>query len=115
MSELVQLRGAPGANPVRRPEWLRVKVQDSESYRGVDALLDGLKLHTVCEEARCPNIWECWGQHKTATFMILGDICTRNCRYCAVTSGRPSAPPDASEPKHVAEAVAHLGLSHAVI
>ena len=107
-TDLVQLRG-------RRPEWLRVKIKDSETYQHVDRLVHGLKLHTVCEEARCPNIWECWGQHRTATFMILGDICTRNCRYCAVTSGRPQAPPDASEPARVADAVAHLGLGHAVI
>ncbi|OGQ89043.1 MAG: lipoyl synthase [Deltaproteobacteria bacterium RIFOXYA12_FULL_58_15] len=98
----------------RRPEWMRVKIQDSKTYKDVDKLLDGLELHTVCEEARCPNIWECWGKHRTATFLILGDICTRNCRYCAITKGRPK-PPDPEEPEKVARAVAHLGLAHAVV
>lgn len=115
MSELVKL-GIPKTGPdARRPPWLRVKVTDTETYRDVGRLLDGLGLHTVCEEARCPNIWECWGKHKTATFMILGDVCTRACRYCSVTSGRPSGPPDAREPENVAEAVARLGLTYAVV
>jgi lipoic acid synthetase len=111
VSELVQLRGK---NRERRPEWLRVKIEDSSTYKEVDALLDGLELHTVCEEARCPNIWECWGQHRTATFLIMGDICTRNCRYCAVKKGRPE-PLDPDEPGNVARAVAHLKLAHAVV
>ena len=110
MSELIQLP-ATGA---RRPEWMRVKIKDSATYRSVGVLLDGLELHTVCEEARCPNIWECWGQHRTATFLIMGDICTRNCRYCAVKKGRPDAL-DPDEPAHVARAVAHLRLAHAVV
>ena len=115
MSELVQL-GVPKAGvEARRPPWLRIKVTDTETYRDVGKLLDGLGLHTVCEEARCPNIWECWGKHRTATFMILGDVCTRNCRYCSVTSGRPAAPPDPAEPENVAEAVKRLGLTHAVV
>lgn len=112
MSELVQL-GKPAR--VKRPEWLRVRIRDTDTYRGVRGLVKGLSLNTVCQEARCPNIWECWGEHRTATFMILGDVCTRACRYCAVTSGRPSAGPDAAEPKHVARAVAELQLKHAVI
>lgn len=98
-----------------RPPWLRVVVRDNSTYQDVGKLMEGLKLNTVCEEARCPNIWECWGEHKTATFMILGDVCTRSCRYCSVKSGRPNGPPDANEPEHVAEAVERLGLKHAVI
>jgi lipoic acid synthetase len=74
-----------------------------------------LNLHTVCQEARCPNIYECWGEHGTATFMILGDVCTRRCGFCAVTSGRPQAGVDPLEPQHVAEAVAVMQLRHAVI
>jgi lipoic acid synthetase len=77
-------------------------------------MLDGLSLNTVCEEARCPNIWECWGKHKTATFMVLGDVCTKTCRYCSVGKGKPK-PPDAAEPEHVAQAVVQLELLHAVV
>ena len=121
MSELVQIGGARGGGGVlrgsaeRRPAWLRVKIARSESFRDVGKLIDGLSLHTVCEEARCPNIWECWGEHRTATFMIGGDVCTRACRYCSVRSGRPTAAPDPAEPNHVAAAVAKLQLAHAVI
>lgn len=114
MSQLIQLGHRPAITPAR-PDWLRVKVQDTHTYRDVRRLLDGLGLHTVCEEARCPNIWECWGQHRTATFMILGDVCTRACRYCSVTSGRPKGPPDAEEPDRVGQAVARLALRHAVV
>lgn len=102
-------------NRATRPAWLRVVVQDTSTFDEVGGLLHGLKLNTVCEEARCPNIWECWGKHKTATFMILGDVCTRNCRYCSVKSGRPEGPPDADEPERVAEAVVRLKLDHVVI
>jgi lipoic acid synthetase len=84
-------------------------------YHKVRKLVEGLNLHTVCEEARCPNIYECWGSHGTATFMILGDVCTRRCGFCAVTSGRPTAGPDAAEPEHVAAAVAQMGLRHVVL
>jgi lipoic acid synthetase len=84
-------------------------------YHKVRKLVDGLNLNTVCQEARCPNIYECWGQHGTATFMILGDTCTRRCGFCAVHSGRPPAGPDPDEPRHVAEAVAAMDLRHAVI
>jgi lipoyl synthase len=77
--------------------------------------VDRLNLHTVCQEAHCPNIYECWGEHGTATFMILGDVCTRRCGFCAVTSGRPQAGVDPREPEHVAEAVETMGLRHAVI
>jgi lipoic acid synthetase len=98
-----------------RPEWLRVRLATPASYHHVRQLVDRLNLHTVCQEARCPNIYECWGQHGTATFMILGDICTRRCGFCAVTSGRPKAGVDPLEPEHVAEAVSVMGLRHAVI
>ena len=98
----------------RRPEWLKVKIRHTDKFHEVQKLLDGLELNTVCEEARCPNIWECWGEHRTATFMILGDICTRACRYCSVTSARPN-PIDVAEPEHVADAVARMELKHAVI
>lgn len=98
-----------------RPEWLRIRLSTPASYHRVRALVDRLSLHTVCQEARCPNIYECWGEHGTATFMILGDVCTRRCGFCAVTSGRPQPGVDAGEPEHVAEAVAAMGLRHAVI
>lgn len=118
MSELVAL-GIPAkiakrGPDARRPEWLKVRIADNDTYRDVKQMLGGLKLNTVCEEARCPNIWECWGKHKTATFMVLGDVCTKTCRYCSVGKGKPKAP-DAKEPEHVAQAVLQLGLNHAVI
>lgn len=100
--------------PRARPDWLKVRVpSDNGTYGEIKSIMRGLSLHTVCEEARCPNIGECWG-HRTATFMILGDVCTRACRYCAVTSGRPREL-DLSEPLHVAEAVQRMGLKHAVV
>lgn len=98
----------------RRPPWLRVKVRQNETFDEVTSLLKGLKLNTVCEEARCPNIWECWGEHRTATFMILGEICTRACRYCSVTSAKPTGL-DLEEPENVAEAVEKMKLAHAVL
>jgi len=98
-----------------RPEWLRIRLATPASYHRVHSLVDRLGLHTVCQEARCPNIYECWGEHGTATFMILGDVCTRRCGFCAVTSGRPQAGVDPGEPDHVAEAVDVMGLRHAVI
>ncbi|HEX4954312.1 MAG TPA: lipoyl synthase [Thermoanaerobaculia bacterium] len=98
-----------------RPEWLRIRLSTPARYHQVKGLVEGLNLNTVCQEARCPNIYECWGQHGTATFMILGDVCTRRCGFCAVTSGRPKAGVDAEEPAHVAQAVAVMGLKHAVI
>ena len=99
----------------RRPEWLRIRLATPERYRKVRGLVDKLGLHTVCQEARCPNIYECWGEHGTATFMILGDVCTRRCGFCAVTSGRPNPGVDPEEPENVALAVEAMGLSHAVI
>jgi len=98
-----------------RPAWLRIRLKTPRRYQEVKSLVDRLGLNTVCEEARCPNIYECWGDHGTATFMILGEICTRSCGFCAVTTGRPQPGVDAKEPAHVAEAVAAMGLKHAVI
>jgi lipoyl synthase len=100
--------------PGRRiPEWIRVRVHQSENFEQLKRLVRERRLHTVCEEAHCPNIFDCWGR-RTATFMILGDVCTRACRFCAVTSGRPTEL-DIGEPLRVAESVAELGLRHAVI
>ncbi|HET8909933.1 MAG TPA: lipoyl synthase [Ktedonobacteraceae bacterium] len=99
--------------PERRPEWLRVPAPKGENYQNLKNLMRSKELHTVCEEARCPNIGECWG-HKTATFMILGRVCTRSCRFCAVETGRPVGL-DWEEPKRVAEAVQRMGLRHAVV
>jgi lipoyl synthase len=99
--------------PERRPEWLKVRAPGGENYRELKQLMRGQSLHTVCEEARCPNIGECWG-HKTATFMILGRVCTRSCGFCAVETGRPQGL-DWEEPKRVAEAVREMGLRHAVV
>jgi lipoic acid synthetase len=96
-----------------KPEWLKVRAPGSPSYLRLKSLMRDLGLHTVCEEARCPNIGECWN-HGTATFMILGDVCTRACSYCAVAHGRP-ATVDAAEPARVAEAIAVLGLDYVVV
>ena len=111
-SQLVQIEVGP---PVRQPKpsWLRAKAPGGENFHQLKKLARGLGLHTVCESAQCPNIGECWN-HKTATFMLLGDICTRRCGFCAVPKGRPQ-PLDLDEPRRVAEAVATLGLKHAVI
>jgi lipoic acid synthetase len=97
----------------RKPAWIRVKAPVSREYQDTLKLMRGLKLHTVCEEASCPNIGECW-KHRHATFMILGAICTRACAFCNVATGRPDAV-DADEPEHVAEATAELGLRHVVV
>lgn len=100
--------------PARRlPEWFRVHLHQGPAYRDVQHVVDRLGLHTICQEARCPNRWECWNS-RTATFLILGDICTRRCHYCSVTTGRPT-PIDEGEPVRVAEAVHAMGLRHAVI
>jgi lipoic acid synthetase len=104
---------APGPVAGPKPPWLRIRLQTGPNYQEVRGLMRGLKLNTVCEEARCPNIYECWGD-RTATFMILGEICTRRCGFCAVATGRPGAV-DGREPEHLAEAVERLGLEHAVI
>jgi len=102
----------PSARP--RPDWLRVKFFGGERYQDLKRIMRTLDLHTVCESARCPNMGECW-DHGTATFMILGDICTRACGFCAVPSGKPAGPPDEEEPLRVAEAVARMGLRYAVV
>jgi lipoic acid synthetase len=96
-----------------KPEWLRIRLGDPANQNNVLQLIEGLNLHTVCQEARCPNIFECWSD-RTATFMLGGDICTRHCGFCAVGNGEPGTL-DAEEPRHVAEAVAHLNLAHTVI
>jgi lipoic acid synthetase len=97
----------------RIPDWIRVRVTEGENFRDLKQMVRTGRLHTVCEEARCPNIFDCWNR-RTATFMILGDVCTRACRFCAVTSGRPTEL-DLGEPLRVAESVAELGLKHAVV
>ncbi len=102
-----------GKEPLKRPEWLKVKIPIGEGYSHVKTLIVSKKLHTVCEEARCPNISECWN-HGTATFMILGDVCTRSCGFCAVKTGKPTWN-DEHEPVRVAESVRRMGLRHAVI
>ncbi|AST96851.1 lipoyl synthase [Niallia circulans] len=99
---------------VRKPDWLKIKLNTNESYTGLKKMMREKKLHTVCEEARCPNIHECWAVRKTATFMILGDICTRGCRFCAVKTGLPTEL-DLQEPERVAESVETMGLKHVVI
>ncbi len=98
----------------RHPDWLKVRIPSGDTYFEVRDILRSHRLNTVCEDARCPNVAECWGQHRTATFMILGDICTRACAYCAVKSGQPTEL-DQSEPARVAAAVKDLRLKHAVI
>jgi lipoic acid synthetase len=103
----------PAAGPVRKPSWLKVKAPGGPNYTHIKALMRELELHTVCEEARCPNVGECW-EHQAATFMILGDVCTRNCTYCAVSHGTPTAF-DPLEPVRLAEAVARMQLQHVVI
>jgi lipoyl synthase len=97
-----------------RPDWLKVKFFGGDRYQNLKRIMRTLDLHTVCESARCPNMGECW-EHGTATFMILGDICTRACGFCAVPSGKPVGPPDEEEPLRVAEAAARLGLRYAVV
>jgi lipoic acid synthetase len=99
--------------PDRKPPWLKVKAPGGSNYLKLKGMMRELGLHTVCEEARCPNVGECW-EHGAATFMILGDVCTRNCAYCAVAHGRPPRF-DAAEPTRVAEAVARMSLQHVVI
>jgi lipoyl synthase len=96
-----------------RPEWLKIRIRANETFQSVNQMISDLSLHTVCQEARCPNIFECWSEG-TATFMILGDICTRHCGFCAVGKGKPIAL-DPDEPRHVGEAVRQLGVKHAVV
>src|ERR1022692_629230 len=110
--DLIQIEPARKA-PAPKPEWLKARAPGGENYHDLKRLARSMGLHTVCESAHCPNIGECW-EHKTATFMMLGNLCTRRCGFCAVPKGRPE-PIDLDEPRRVAEAVATLGLQHAVI
>ena len=111
-AELVQIDLAP-RTPVRKPEWLKARAPGGDTFHNLKKLARDLNLHTVCESAQCPNIGECWNQ-KSATFMMLGNLCTRRCGFCAVPKGKPE-PIDFDEPRRVAYAVAQLGLAHAVI
>jgi len=106
----IKVAAAPALS---KPEWIRVRVSHGENFRDVKRVLREARLHTVCEEASCPNIGECFG-NGTATFMVLGDLCTRRCPFCDVAHGRPSAP-DPEEPQHLADTVARLGLRYVVI
>src|SRR5499433_1648340 len=110
--QLIQIDLSP-KRPVKKPEWLKARAPMGEGYHDLKKLARTLDLHTVCESAQCPNIGECWN-HGTATFMLLGNLCTRRCGFCAVPKGRPLAI-DYDEPRRVAEAVATLGLKHAVV
>ena len=105
--------GAIPPDARRLPEWMRVRFQSQGAFRDVSGLVRGLRLHTVCEEAHCPNIGDCWSQ-RTATFMIMGDTCTRHCGFCAVNTGRPGAV-DPDEPARLAQASAEMGLRHVVV
>ncbi|NDC87773.1 MAG: lipoyl synthase [Bacteroidetes bacterium] len=98
----------------KRPEWLRVKLPYGETYKNVQNIIDTHQLHTVCQSARCPNMGECWSSG-TATFMILGNVCTRSCGFCAIATGRPEAGLDWDEPRRVADAARLMGLRHCVI
>ena len=102
----------------RKPAWLRTRLAQSaeqnRSFEHIRSLMRSKKLHTVCEEAKCPNIHECWGEHATATFMVLGDVCTRRCRFCSVNTGLPRGV-DLSEPRKIGESVSEMGLAHVVI
>src|SRR5690242_13569882 len=103
-----------GSKALRRhPDWIKARMPSGENYQDLKKILRGLTLNTVCEEAHCPNIGECWDQ-RTATIMILGDVCTRACGFCAVTTGRPLGL-DEDEPRRVAEAVQQMGLEHCVV
>jgi len=112
---LYQIMGRHSAAPLpdRKPPWLKVRAPGGDNYKRLGALMRELGLHTVCEEAHCPNVGECW-EHGTATFMILGDVCTRNCAYCAIAHGRPPVY-DLEEPSRVAAAVEQMNLRHVVI
>jgi lipoic acid synthetase len=108
-------KSLPVAERPRRPEWMKVRAPSANTrYFDVKKLIHGASLHTICEEARCPNIAECWGRG-TATFQILGDTCTRACRYCYVHSGKPDGPPDPLEPLRLAHTAAQMGLKHVVV
>ena len=115
------MSGLPVLSPVsgrpsrlERPPWLKVRLSTTGEYEEVRRMMRRLSLVTVCEEARCPNIHECWARERTATFMLMGDICTRTCGFCAVGKGRPGSL-DPEEPERVAQAAVELSLSHAVV
>src|SRR6202142_2648250 len=110
--DLIQIEIGP-RRPAPKPEWLKARAPMGENYHNLKTLARNLELNTVCESAHCPNIGECWN-HRTATFMLLGNLCTRRCGFCAVPKGRPEAI-DFDEPRRVAEAIATLGLKHAVV
>jgi lipoyl synthase len=99
---------------IRKPDWLKIKLNTNDNYTGLKKMMRENNLHTVCEEARCPNIHECWGTRRTATFMILGDVCTRACRFCAVKTGLPNEL-DWKEPERVADSVQMMNLKHVVV
>ncbi len=111
-TELIQIETARRREP--RPEWLKVRLPGGDNYHDLKGIMRGLELHTVCESARCPNVGECWA-HRTATFMILGELCTRRCGFCAVPKGKPQGETDDAEPERVAEAAARMGLKYAVV
>lgn len=113
MARELRVIGNSGKIRNPKPEWLKIRLGDPANQNQVLNLIEGLNLHTVCQEARCPNIFECWSD-RTATFMLGGDICTRHCGFCAVGKGKPGDL-DQAEPRHVAEAVRHLNLAHTVI
>jgi lipoic acid synthetase len=111
-AELIQIElSRPRA---RRPEWLKVRLPGGDNYHDLKGIVRGLELHTVCESARCPNVGECWA-HRTATFMILGGLCTRRCGFCAVPKGKPTGEVDSAEPQRVADAAARMGLKYVVV
>jgi len=112
MDDLIQI--LPSARPVRRPEWLKVRMPGGDDYFELKRVMRRLELHTVCESARCPNVGECWA-HRTATFMILGNLCTRRCGFCAVPKGKPAGEVDWAEPARVAEAAEAIGLKYVVV
>jgi lipoic acid synthetase len=112
IAESMRARGVPAA--ARKPHWLRVAVPGGERYQKVKDTVKGLRLHTVCEEAHCPNVAECWGGG-TATVMLMGDVCTRGCRFCHVKTSAHPPPLDPDEPRHLAEAIAELGLDYIVV
>ena len=113
MQELPVINNIPPGSKVKKPDWLRVKLPIGENYKHVRSLVDNHKLHTICESGNCPNMGECWGE-VTATFMILGNVCTRSCGFCAVATGRPTAV-EWDEPQRVAEAIYLMKVKHAVI
>ncbi len=109
----IPVKVTPTESPLAKPDWLRIKLPTADEVKALNGLLKGKRLHSVCEEARCPNLAECFS-HKTATFMIMGDRCTRRCSFCDVAHGRPD-PLDPDEPQHLAETVKELGLRYVVI